>query len=110
MSTVNTYSSSLDQSIDLFLFVRRCATRLYSSPSLPIIHTPLPFTLLGQSFKKGVEQDEARRRREETSISVRKTKKEDRLNKRRGGTLWMLLRHIVPFYPLCLYCYVLFLP
>jgi hypothetical protein len=61
----------------------------------PCACPPSFFTLLGQSFKKGVDQDEARRRREETSISVRKTKKEDRLNKRRGGTL-QLLHHPLP--------------
>lgn len=36
-----------------------------------------------KQFKKGVDQDEARRRREETTIQIRKSKKEDRLNKRR---------------------------
>jgi len=38
-----------------------------------------------QSFKPGVDQDEARRRREDSTIQVRKNKKEDRLSKRRGG-------------------------
>eukprot|EP01039_Chlorochromonas_danica_P000426 gene427-460_t len=35
------------------------------------------------AFKKGVEQDEARRRRNETTIQIRKEKKEDQINKRR---------------------------
>ena len=64
-------------------------------------HKPSPFSLshdehffrARQTFKKGVDQDEARRRREETSISVRKSKKEDRLNKRRGGELCAPTRH-----------------
>lgn len=34
-------------------------------------------------FKKGVEQDEARRRRTETNIQLRKDKKEDQIQKRR---------------------------
>jgi len=36
-----------------------------------------------KTYKKGVDQEEARRRREETTIQIRKEKKEDRLNKRR---------------------------
>jgi len=36
-----------------------------------------------KQYKKGVDQDESRRRREETTIQIRKTKKEDRLQKRR---------------------------
>lgn len=35
------------------------------------------------TFKKGVDAEESRRRREETTIQIRKTKKEDRLAKRR---------------------------
>jgi len=36
-----------------------------------------------KNFKKAIDQDDARRRREETTIQIRKTKKEDRLNQRR---------------------------
>mmetsp|Transcript_30043 Transcript_30043/g.35700 ORF Transcript_30043/g.35700 Transcript_30043/m.35700 type:complete len:543 (-) Transcript_30043:953-2581(-) len=36
-----------------------------------------------KQFKKVVEPEESRRRREETTLQIRKTKKEDRLNKRR---------------------------
>ncbi|KAG5187547.1 armadillo-type protein [Tribonema minus] len=36
-----------------------------------------------KAYKKGVSQDDARRRREETQIQVRKTKKDERLNQRR---------------------------
>jgi importin subunit alpha-6/7 len=36
-----------------------------------------------KNFKKGIDQDEARRRRTETTIQIRKNKKEDRLNQRR---------------------------
>lgn len=35
------------------------------------------------TFKKGVDTEESRRRREETTVQIRKTKKEDRLSKRR---------------------------
>ena len=35
------------------------------------------------AYKKGVDVDDARRRREETTIQIRKNKKEERLNKRR---------------------------
>mmetsp|Transcript_4872 Transcript_4872/g.7280 ORF Transcript_4872/g.7280 Transcript_4872/m.7280 type:complete len:561 (-) Transcript_4872:390-2072(-) len=38
-----------------------------------------------KAFKKGVDQDDARRRREESTIQIRKSKKEDRLSKRRVG-------------------------
>jgi importin subunit alpha-1 len=42
-----------------------------------------------KSFKKGIDSDESRRRREDTAIQIRKTIKEDRLNQRRRmvGTL-----------------------
>jgi len=36
-----------------------------------------------KNWKKGVDQDEARRRRTETTIQIRKNKKEERLNQRR---------------------------
>eukprot|EP01038_Epipyxis_sp_PR26KG_P010812 gene10812-14513_t len=36
-----------------------------------------------KNFKKGIEHDEARRRRTETSIQIRKEKKEDQIQKRR---------------------------
>mmetsp|Transcript_33299 Transcript_33299/g.43922 ORF Transcript_33299/g.43922 Transcript_33299/m.43922 type:complete len:552 (-) Transcript_33299:207-1862(-) len=36
-----------------------------------------------KNFKKAIDQDESRRRREETTIQIRKSKKEDRLNQRR---------------------------
>lgn len=36
-----------------------------------------------KDFKKGVDLEESRRRREETTLQIRKTKKEDRLTKRR---------------------------
>ncbi|TDH72177.1 hypothetical protein CCR75_006113 [Bremia lactucae] len=36
-----------------------------------------------QSFKKGIDTDENRRRREETTIQIRKTRREERLNQRR---------------------------
>ncbi|KAJ8601091.1 hypothetical protein CTAYLR_007831 [Chrysophaeum taylorii] len=39
-----------------------------------------------QTYKKGVDQDDARRRREETTIQIRKSKKEERLQKRRTAT------------------------
>lgn len=39
-----------------------------------------------QTYKKGVDQDDARRRREETTIQIRKNKKEERLQKRRTAT------------------------
>jgi len=37
-----------------------------------------------KSFKKGVDQEDARRRREESVIQIRKTKKEEQLQKRRN--------------------------
>eukprot|EP00519_Triparma_laevis_P009689 CAMPEP_0182502738 /NCGR_PEP_ID=MMETSP1321-20130603/13983_1 /TAXON_ID=91990 /ORGANISM="Bolidomonas sp., Strain RCC1657" /LENGTH=548 /DNA_ID=CAMNT_0024707735 /DNA_START=15 /DNA_END=1661 /DNA_ORIENTATION=- len=37
-----------------------------------------------KAFKKNLDADDARRRREETTVQIRKTKKEDRLNKRRS--------------------------
>lgn len=40
-----------------------------------------------KDFKKGVDPDEARRRRTETNIQIRKNKKEDRLNQRRRTAL-----------------------
>ena len=40
-----------------------------------------------QTYKKGVDQDESRRRREETTIQIRKNKKEERLQKRRTATV-----------------------
>lgn len=36
-----------------------------------------------KQFKKGIDSDESRRRREDTTIQIRKTKKEERLNQRR---------------------------
>lgn len=39
-----------------------------------------------KGFKKGVDLEESRRRREETTLQIRKTKKEDRLTKRRQAT------------------------
>lgn len=36
-----------------------------------------------KQFKKGIDADESRRRREDTTIQIRKTKKEERLNQRR---------------------------
>ena len=37
-----------------------------------------------QQFKKGMDQEESRRRREATSVQIRKEKKEDSLQKRRA--------------------------
>ncbi len=34
-------------------------------------------------FKKGIDTDEVRRRRSETTVQIRKTIKEDRMNQRR---------------------------
>ena len=36
-----------------------------------------------KQYKKGIDADESRRRREDTTIQIRKTKKEERLNQRR---------------------------
>lgn len=36
-----------------------------------------------RSFKKGIDADLTRRRREDTTVQIRKTIKEDRLNQRR---------------------------
>jgi hypothetical protein len=36
-----------------------------------------------KDFKKGVDVDEARRRRTETTIQIRKNKKEEQLNQKR---------------------------
>ncbi|KAG7393377.1 Importin alpha subunit (Karyopherin alpha subunit) (Serine-rich RNA polymerase I suppressor protein) [Phytophthora pseudosyringae] len=36
-----------------------------------------------RSFKKGIDADETRRRREDTTIQIRKTRREERLNQRR---------------------------
>ncbi|CAM9323359.1 unnamed protein product [Chrysoparadoxa australica] len=36
-----------------------------------------------KTFKKGIGQDESRRRREETTIQIRKSKKDERMNQRR---------------------------
>jgi hypothetical protein len=35
------------------------------------------------NFKKGIDADEVRRRRSETTVQIRKTIKEDRMNQRR---------------------------
>ena len=37
----------------------------------------------GKQYKKGIETDDARRRREETTVQLRKSKREDSLMKRR---------------------------
>ena len=37
-----------------------------------------------KSYKKGIEHDEARRKRTETTVQIRKEKKEDQLLKRRS--------------------------
>lgn len=37
-----------------------------------------------KGFKKGMDADESRRRRTETSIQIRKEKKEDQIQKRRN--------------------------
>ena len=36
-----------------------------------------------KQFKKGIDSEESRRRREDTTIQIRKSKKEERLNQRR---------------------------
>lgn len=36
-----------------------------------------------KAFKKGIDQDESRRRREESQIQIRKNKREESLNQRR---------------------------
>lgn len=36
-----------------------------------------------KQFKKGIDAEESRRRREDTTIQIRKSKKEERLNQRR---------------------------
>jgi hypothetical protein len=40
-----------------------------------------------RSFKKGIDSDVIRRRREDTTIQIRKTLREDRLNQRRRMSL-----------------------
>jgi hypothetical protein len=44
-------------------------------------------SLRKKGFKKGVDQDDARRRRNETTVQIRKDKKEDQIQKRRGVSL-----------------------
>jgi importin subunit alpha-1 len=36
-----------------------------------------------RSFKKGIDIDETRRRREDTTVQIRKSRREERLNQRR---------------------------
>ena len=38
-----------------------------------------------KGYKKGVDQDDARRGRIDTTVRIRKEKKEDQFNKRRGA-------------------------
>lgn len=70
------------------------AVRAYSSPCIhqsrypPFTHHLFfPFIVLQnarrRSSKKGVEHEDGRRRRTETTLQVRKDKKEDQLSKRR---------------------------
>mmetsp|Transcript_8857 Transcript_8857/g.8766 ORF Transcript_8857/g.8766 Transcript_8857/m.8766 type:complete len:548 (+) Transcript_8857:120-1763(+) len=40
-----------------------------------------------KSYKKGVDQDDSRRRRTETTLQIRKEKKDDQIQKRRGTTV-----------------------
>jgi hypothetical protein len=40
-----------------------------------------------KSYKKGVDQDDSRRRRTETTLQIRKEKKDDQIQKRRGVSI-----------------------
>lgn len=54
----------------------------HATPPHPTPCNPIP-PQRKKGFKKGVDLEESRRRREETTLQIRKTKKEDRLTKRR---------------------------
>lgn len=49
-----------------------------------------------RSFKKGIDSDVIRRRREDTTIQIRKTLREDRLNQRRRMSLVVRLISLAP--------------
>ena len=64
--------------------IRNRSTALFVSPRASSHQHPyLIPSQRKKGFKKGVDLEESRRRREETTLQIRKTKKEDRLNKRR---------------------------
>ena len=62
----------------------------YSHPLTPTHHTFIPPPQRKKGYKKTLDAEEGRRRREETTLQIRKTKKDVRLAKRRqmpsGGT------------------------
>ena len=45
----------------------------------------LPSARKGKGFKKGIDQDEARRKREDNIIQLRQNKRDENLQKRRAG-------------------------
>lgn len=51
-----------------------------------------------KGFKKGVDQDDSRRRRTETTIQIRKEKKDDQIQKRRGVSWLALHRNLAMFF------------
>ena len=46
-----------------------------------------------RQYKQGINVEESRRRREDTTIQIRKTKKEDRMNQRRKMVMY-LFKHV----------------
>jgi hypothetical protein len=53
-----------------------------------------------KSYKKGIEHDETRRRRTETTVQIRKEKRDDQLQKRRsvldfGCASYFLIHNII---------------
>lgn len=58
------------------LLILATSHQLFSKSSCPLQQRNKP--------KKGIDQEEGRRRREETNLQIRKSKKGDRLSKRRG--------------------------
>ena len=51
-----------------------------------------------KGFKKGVDQDDSRRRRTETTIQIRKEKKDDQIQKRRGVSSLVLHGNTILFH------------
>ena len=58
-----------------------------------------------KEYKKGVDQEDGRRRRTETTVQIRKEKKEDQLAKRRNQTL----ASVSIYYLLFIIIYLLFI-
>lgn len=54
-----------------------------------------------RSFKKGIDADMTRRRREGTTVQIRKTIKEDRLNQRRRMNSTVRMRWWLPWLLSC---------